>query len=137
MLLCDELSLRDAGGCLRCPVWCWEVVKVDSGINSLFRVGFHRFTDDGQEIVSQHTIAPDDLCLRIAVTHSFQEISDCCSQDLLTSFMSRVPAHSLTSSAADWIAVASLVPRLMITASGCHALNHSLPVLPAKHFAPR
>ena len=31
--------------------------------------------------------------------------------------------HSLTSSAADWIAVASLVPRLMITASGCHALK--------------
>ncbi len=54
MLLCDELSLRDAGGCLRCPVWCWEVVK--SGFKAIRTLS----TTDMEETLKDYKLGRED-----------------------------------------------------------------------------
>lgn len=59
---------------------------MNPGIGSVLGITFHRFTDHRQEVVSQHTVPPDDLCCGVAVPHYFQEIADSCCQDLFNFF---------------------------------------------------
>ena len=77
-------GMQAAANSIRCRIW--KVQKADPGIGSVRGITLHRFADHRQEAVSQHSVAPDDLCCGIAVAYHFQEIANGCGQYLFYFF---------------------------------------------------